>query len=697
MTEVGAAGGTREPGLRFWLHYAEREGALTEEDGDRSLLVLPRSIQDRFGLGATMVATTVPDLAREEGAVLLIPGHPVLEAAATQVLEEGDVGTLWSTGPSKPPPETTALLAAAREHVRVEHGRLDPGGAALPRYAPVLRVGAQVTYVVRDRFYEREEVWVDGRTGLALPSRLERYLAAQDQPDERPRHLTLEPNLELAVRGAHARLAERASGRLLILARDSASAREDELKLAAAYYEAALVSNAERSRAASAARQHLLAAQAESTRREQARRLAEIREVFEPTYEIRPVRLHLIWVPAIHVPVVVRRGQRGFPFALSWWSSVAEFAPYSCPSCGANAPLVAARDRLGCRACLAPASEAPGRPAAGSTAPRSPLPAPAPPSPKESPALTEAAVQSELPLEGELASDRKAPSESAVRRSPTSGQPAGRFPRGRKVPPERPPDPLLAILLQANENAEQLRQYDRWHQRTERVGNKLVVDFWQAVMAGETWPRKRADPHSPLRVLYRLYGSQGPLRAVGVPPGVPPSEIRFATDAPEPGYLHSVGGELVAGGDHYLFGLHWRLVAGKAVVEEVLPYPDSFQGKLATRLGAASPPGRGSAPAPRSELDAVSTAIWNTDVSSMGLPFVVRCLAAWSRVTSDPASESLSDQLTAAALASLIGRRAGFDRTRRSIAADYGVDRSALDAAARKIQPLLRLFPTQLW
>ncbi len=39
-----------------------------------------------------VAVTSDPDVAREDGAVLLISGHPALEGAAAGALEAGDVG-----------------------------------------------------------------------------------------------------------------------------------------------------------------------------------------------------------------------------------------------------------------------------------------------------------------------------------------------------------------------------------------------------------------------------------------------------------------------------------------------------------------------------------------------------------------------------------------------------------------------------
>ncbi|MGH2985328.1 MAG: hypothetical protein ACRDLO_01405, partial [Solirubrobacterales bacterium] len=74
---------SHEPGLRFWLRYAEHQGALIEEDGEQALAVLPGPLQEAGGLPEEVVVTSDPDVAREDGAVLLIAGHPALERAAT--------------------------------------------------------------------------------------------------------------------------------------------------------------------------------------------------------------------------------------------------------------------------------------------------------------------------------------------------------------------------------------------------------------------------------------------------------------------------------------------------------------------------------------------------------------------------------------------------------------------------------------
>src|SRR5437867_3378708 len=67
-----------EPSLRFWLSYAESAGALVEDAGDHALVLLPQPLRATAGLPEEVTVTSDPDVAREDGAVLLIAGHPAL-------------------------------------------------------------------------------------------------------------------------------------------------------------------------------------------------------------------------------------------------------------------------------------------------------------------------------------------------------------------------------------------------------------------------------------------------------------------------------------------------------------------------------------------------------------------------------------------------------------------------------------------
>lgn len=345
---------TADPTVGFWLRYVERAGGLAEDRGDTAVAVLPDRLGD-LGLGEVVEVTADPEVAREDGAQLLGPGHPALDRAADDVLAAGDAGCAhlpWPTS-SSPPPDR--LEARARERVALDRGRLEIGSPFTARYAPLLRVGALATYTVsvEQRIQERLEVWVDARTGCVLGDHTRGVVEALpllEAADAGWPHLPAD--LEVGAAGGHAALQRHAEQRLAAHARTAERARCDERARAEQYFAATLGSLARRRETAPAERIAALDGQAEATRAERARRLQEIDEAYQPHLELRPFRLHLVWAAALQVPARVRRGPTACELPLVWLlAPVAAFAPVTCPACGDAQPLVAARDRLGCRAC----------------------------------------------------------------------------------------------------------------------------------------------------------------------------------------------------------------------------------------------------------------------------------------------------------------------------------------------------------
>ena len=650
----------RESGYHFWLRYAAREGALIEDAGASALLVLPQPLQARFDLPEQITVTTDPDAAREDGALLLIPGHPLLDAAASHVLTEGDAGVVRLAWPLKPSPSTSTLVAAAREQVGVEHGRIDADGEAVPRYAPVLRVSAQVTYVVNEHFHEREEVWVDARSMLPLDRELEHRIQELPRLEGRPEHAGLEPDLLLALKTVDGLLRERAAVRLRALATQSEAALRDELALAESYYSGVLESIAERQRGAPPERQAFFDAQTQTTRAERKRRLHEIEEKFQARHEIHPIRLHMILLPTLQLPVVIRRGARSYGSTLTWWLATSRFAEVRCPFCQKQARLVAGRERLGCQLCLKSRVMEAIEPAPNRSAAR----------------MREVAIV------------------SGQSPAPKKSSPAN---RGREHPNNQVPQSWPAHAARAADQAQRLRESVELQKRVIRIGNKLGGDFWQAMVDQESWPRKRADPYSPLRVLYRLYGAEGPLRGVGIPAGAVPIESTFFTEEQETGFLNRTSGWVFAAGRSYFFTLRWHLAAGKPVVDEVLPFQAAFNGRFFPSWGLVADVLYDNAPAPRIELDPVSANLWRIELGESGLPLVVRCLAAWWRIGDYPDLATASPAVVSAALAVLVARRAGVDRTPKRTALDYGVDPAVVASAGRRLQRLLGLSDLQNW
>jgi hypothetical protein len=649
-----------DPALRFWLRYLEAGGGLHEDAGDKVLAMLPSRLQALLGLPEEVAVTADPEVAREDGALLLLPGHPVLDQAAAAVLDHGDAGLAWLAWPDATPPSAASLLERARERFDVDHGRIDAQGHPARVYLPVLRVGALVSYTAGagERFQEREEVWVDGRNGMPLGQGiLAAVMTAARLPAPDTSHRALTPDLTVALARAHERIAERAGARLDVLARRAQAPLREELAATDTYYQAALAALAKRREQAEPDRQRLLDTRAEATKVEHARRRAEIQEKFRPSHRLRPFRLHLLLVPALELPVEMRRGQTTHPFAFTWVLPRAGFVGACCPHCGAAERLVAGRDRLGCRSCLQrPSAVAPPPPPPAPAAPPAPL---APP-----PALAEP------PPKATRA--RARPSRTPTRR-------ASRAPTAAPVPPS-----------------------ERELERAWRVANRLPAAFWEAVASGERWPRKQVVPGSPLSVLYRLYGAEGPACAIGMPPGQSRRLTRISMIAASS--LRSrvaviTGGLAIDDGSSYPYTLRWRLQAGKAAVEEVLPATDTAGPTLPHRDGlhpALAQCLYDQIPGTPAQLDTVAAALWDQGPRHLGLPLVVRGLAAWWRLP-DPTALPHPPPVVAAGLAVATGRLAGAWHPVQAVAAALGVDRSEATAAADDLQQRLRLSPQQPW
>lgn len=101
-----------DPGLRFWLRYVAHGGGLAEPTGDGTLVMLPEPLADDFDLPTELVVTSDPDVAGEDGSVLLTTGHPVLISAADATLTDGDTGCSPSPNRSLRPRWPTSSRSA---------------------------------------------------------------------------------------------------------------------------------------------------------------------------------------------------------------------------------------------------------------------------------------------------------------------------------------------------------------------------------------------------------------------------------------------------------------------------------------------------------------------------------------------------------------------------------------------------------
>jgi hypothetical protein len=685
---VTAAAIRHEPALRFWLRYTEREGGLVEDAGDHALVLLPDELREASELPEELSVTSDPDVAREDGAMLLIPGHPALDQAARAVLAEGDAGSVYLPWPASRRPSRGTLEARARELVAVAHGRIDAAGEIAAAYLPLLRVGAMVSYAasLTLRFQEQEEAWVDARSGLVVAERVLETLAGLPHlraPDARQR--ILPSDLPLALRGAHEQLEQRAQARRDTLRTKARRGLESEFARADAYYKGVLDSIDRRRASAPPDRLPLLDAQADATRAEHARRRREIEEEFDATYELRPFRLHRVHVPAYVLPVHVRRGRRTFPFELVWIAGAGEFAAICCPACGGADELVAGRERVGCAACTAGAPAHRGQPEAR---PEEGL--------RRADQPPAGAVEE---ARGQLAPRPPAGTVEEARR-PLAPQPPGAADGpARPRPPRRvrPRPGRDAGPPRASGSGSRAGPAKAGPRKLERTGNKLAFAFWQTVADDGRWPRKKVAAHSPLAALLRLYGQAGPVCALGIRPRQWPSEVTAVTYPTGPGVPELTVGELKVLGRSYRYTLGWWLEVGRPVVAEVMPAPDPLVLAL---------PGHGSvetearlherAPAPLIDLDPVAAALWKTELADTGLPFAVRCLATWWRLR-EAAAPNEAPPALAAAVAAAVGRAAGTRRKRAEIAASYGTSPDALDQTARALGTHLRLDRARGW
>ncbi len=344
-----------DPGLRFWLRYVDDHGGLTEPARDGTLVVLPPVVAAEFDLPDELMVTSDPDVAREDGTVLLATGHPVLIRAADATLTGGDAGVVELAAPSTPAPGADYLQDRVREQFPVEHGRIDVTGLPTRVTRPVLRVGALVTYTVsaEECYQERLECWVDARSGLPLgEDDVARLWRAPRAVNTGGAPASLLATAGRGVEHAHRILEAAASRRRSTLAAQASDAHRQERAHARAYYDDALRSLERRRATAPPDRAELLAARAASTREERARRLLEIDEKYQARHDIRPFRLHAVLVPGWRVPVDVRRGARRYPFAFDWLPALGAYANEGCPHCGATTALSASKTRLGCLDCL---------------------------------------------------------------------------------------------------------------------------------------------------------------------------------------------------------------------------------------------------------------------------------------------------------------------------------------------------------
>lgn len=665
-----------DPALDFWLRHVAAEGGLHEPAGDATYVVLPPALSDRYRLPEELRVTDDPDVARDEGVTLLALGHPVLSDSAERVLVTGDAAAVSLARPTSAPPSPEVLLAALREAVPVDHGKIDSD--APPEAVPhtVIRVGVLVTFEVsaEDHFQEQAERWVDVPSRRLLSSGvIDRLARAAVGPDLRPTAPATDaevrarvaavappgPEAELlaAVAEAHRLIDAAALARRATLAGEVGAAYQAERARAAAYYADAIASIERRLATAPADRKPVLEERLRGTREEEARRLAEIAEKYAASHTIRPYRLHVVEVPALRLLASVRRGDRRYPMTFDWLLPAGAFAPVRCPSCGGEAPLVAGKQKLGCEVCLPPrADPAPAPSARAQPAAKTPPPAKAAPGAKAAPARQPAAQA------------KAAPAATA----PKTGAPAAEA----VVPPRVKQERL----------------------RNRRPPEKMAEELWTAVAAGlhgDATPL--LEPGSPAAVLYELLGPPGLTQVIGFSPHVPP--CRYSAGQWQlGGSTNMVSGMLLGEDDsqHTYF-----LACRGGLVTEVLPCPVYDDGELwkpywfraADETWTPSRLPRGA------DVDTVGRLLLGTGPSWHGLAVAARAVAAWERIagSGERVLAGRQPRAVAAAVHRLVGYRAGGRATFADAAAVYRADEQPLRQADRLVRPLLALGSGRPW
>ena len=684
---------TADGGLAFWLSYVESRGGLWERSGDTALVMIPPQLQRTCELPEEFAVTDRADVAREDGVTLLGPGHPLLMAAAEDVLSAEDAGVLRLPAPAAQPPGDARLLEQARETFPVDHGRVDASGPAERSQRQVLRVGALVTYTASadDQFHERAECWVDVPSRLRLPGQFAerlRRLTADGSPVAAAADIA---SLPPALAAAHQLLDETAARRCRELADGSVRAAADtERARAEKYYAEALASLARRRASADPDRQALLAARMDSLQAEEKRRIAEIDEKYAHRHEIRPYRLHLLQVPTMRLPVDVLRGSRRYPLVLEWLLPAGGFAPLHCPGCGADSrqwPLAAAKTHLGCARCLA-------RTDAG-TPTRTDASTPAPPPSSSSAPAARAAAESRNPASGSVQRTAVNAADSAPAGSPAlrRAERAASAKPGRGASRTAAPAPTRA--------ARASRPRPLSPQVLSRTGEKVAMEFWSVTGQSNVRALRRlCAPDSPAAAAVRLHGMLGPATAIGMAPGERPESLTSITAASGVSDLAGTCGILDTGRSRYNYVLRWQ--SGTRLVAEILPFGTWVSARLPSPRslpGPASARMFGRLPEPGCDLDPVAIRLWRKVPPAHGLPLTLRCLAAWWRICDGPGfAGGPRPSVLAATIHRMIGYRAGeAGITHDAIADLHQATAAETRSATPALQARLRLSPDQPW
>jgi hypothetical protein len=651
-----------DPALGFWLRYVTAHGGLAEADGEMHSAVLPEAVREESGFGELVHVTSDPDIARENAAVLLGPGHPALSTAADRVLAVGDVGTLALEG-ARRPPDAETLLERARDQFPIDHGRIFPTGSPGPASRMLLRIGALVTYTLSadEQYQEQVEYWIDIDSRLPLSAAAALRLASAEPAPSGVPGPRLSPEKSAAVLAAARGLIDQAAlRRREELSTSARKACAEEQQRAEDYYAAQITTLQQRLEALPEEKKTAYRARIEATGAERERRLAEIREKYAPGHDVRPFRAHLVNVPAVHLPAEARRGDRRHALHLDYLTPASEYAGIRCPACSSAAPLVLAKTGFGCENCIA----------------RPKMPdAPQPMAPN--------AAEKPLPAQRSATEPAAKPARPAPAAAPASAEPRPR-PASRSAPKTPPPASRRA---QAHAGAA----------RRSADPTQRVFELWQAVANDD---RKMLDelcePGSPVATAVRLYGPGGLLVCLELP----------VNDSPT-----GAGGEpygMWRGRNAYAGTVETRTGRGAFMltwsddspprVEELRPAGAIFQFGLLGRTARGNEAHR-RPPKPRVALDPVAERLWTVMSQAYGLQLTLRALAAlWRLEDQSRYLARYHPRILAAALDRLVGYWSQATEATYAEAADrHGVAESAIRTAGAALHKELKLTRQRPW
>ena len=661
----------------FFATYAANEGALVERLPEGAVIVLPESLQAAHRLPESLGLTEDPEVAREEGYVLLAPGHHLLRAAAESVLQQGDTGHCHLPFPPGPALSPAVLQAHARERVHADHGRVDIHSQPSAFYLTAVRVGAMLTFrlSIDEELQELADCWMLADGSELPPDLVKRLSSSTVEPGPAPGASAWAGE---GVAAADSRIRDQAAERASELAAQRSKRLVAQLAVVDDYYEGMLASIDQRSASATEDRRGMLAAQADATRVEWERRRAEVTDEMMPVATVDPFRLHVFGVPAWRARAVVKRGSRAYPLDLVWVPLVSSFLTPACPSCGSRTTLVAGKSGLGCRNCTRP--EATPEPVVSSVAPLDVV---------ASPPLASSTIRPSS--EAQQGRARPAPATEAAADEAPARRPVAKLPSGRATP---------------KGSSGRVTPKGGAASSPVKMGDRLVRLIWESVLDDAPIKRNQLVPWSPMAALVRLYGSVGPALVVGMLDTEEPRRFVSETTAfPATGIAETIGWLETSRGRELRFVCEWRLDSGRLqsigpwnlrLVGPVLlaGYGEVARARYADLLVAP--------PFSLAPLEPAARLLLRQSSEWLGLGFASRCLAAWWYVLEGPPAEDREDNVQAgnvlaAAVEAVVARRTGIRVTTKAAAERYGCALTAARAEITRVQALVKHAPAAGW